>query len=100
MPHSAESPDRPTSKATGFWVMVIMSVFICQMLCYTWCRVQNTRRGYEITRLQSETQQLNLVQKSLQIELARLKSPDRLARIAKEKLGLVTPTTQQVIDIE
>jgi hypothetical protein len=41
-----------------------------------------------------------LVQKSLKIELARLKSPDRIARIAKDTLGLVTPKTQQLVDVE
>jgi cell division protein FtsL len=88
-----------TSKATIYWI-VIMSLFIGELFFNTWCRVQSTKRGYEITRLRAETDQLSLVQKSLQIELARLKSPDRLSRIAKDKLGLITPSTQQVIEIE
>ena len=77
-----------------------MFVFIFELLFYTWCRVQTTRQGYEINGLQAESRQLMLVQKSLKIELARLKSPDRIARIARDTLGLVTPKTQQVVDIE
>lgn len=86
-------------KITGIWIG-IMFVFISELLIYTWCRVQNTRQGYDITGLQAESRQLMLVQKSLKIELARLKSPDRIARIAKDTLGLVTPKTQQLVDIE
>lgn len=86
-------------KITGIWI-AIMFVFIFELLFYTWCRVQTTRQGYEINGLQAESRQLMLVQKSLKIELARLKSPDRIARIARDTLGLVTPKTQQVVDIE
>jgi hypothetical protein len=92
-------PKHLSRKITGIWI-VIMFVFISELLIYTWCRVQNTRQGYDITGLQTESRQLMLVQKSLKIELARLKSPDRIARIAKDTLGLVTPKTQQVVDIE
>jgi cell division protein FtsL len=92
-------PKHLTRRITGIWI-VIMFVFISELLIYTWCRVQNTRQGYDITGLQAETRQLMLVQKSLKIELARLKSPDRIARIAKDTLGLATPKTQQVVDME
>jgi hypothetical protein len=92
-------PKHLSRKITGIWIG-IMFVFISELLIYTWCRVQNTRQGYDITGLQAESRQLMLVQKSLKIELARLKSPDRIARIAKDTLGLVTPKTQQLVDIE
>jgi cell division protein FtsL len=37
------------------------------------------------------------MQDNLKIELARLKSPQRIAKIAKSRLGLVTPTPKQTI---
>ncbi|MFH0728946.1 MAG: septum formation initiator family protein [Pseudomonadota bacterium] len=92
-------PKHLSRKITGIWI-VIMFVFIAELLIYTWCRVQNTQQGYDITGLQAESRQLMLVQKSLKIELARLKSPDRIARIARDTLGLVTPKTQQLVDME
>jgi cell division protein FtsB len=92
-------PRHLSRKSTGLWIG-IMFVFIAELFFYTWCRVQNTRQGYDINGLQAESRQLTLVQKSLKIELARLKSPDRIARIAKDTLGLVTPKTQQLVDIE
>lgn len=82
----------------GLW-FVLMGVFISQLLFYTWCRVQCTEVGYEIsietkTRLHLITQQNNL-----KIELARLKSPERIAEIAKNQLGLTTPAPEQTVII-
>jgi cell division protein FtsL len=36
------------------------------------------------------------MQDNLEIEIARLKSPSRIAKIAKTQLGLVTPTSKQM----
>jgi cell division protein FtsL len=41
--------------------------------------------------------QLAAMQDNLKIELARLKSPSRIATIAKTQLGLITPTSKQMI---
>ena len=41
--------------------------------------------------------ELNAVKKNIQIELARLKSPERISEIAKERLGLTVPTPDQII---
>ena len=91
-----------TSERTGrikimsLW-MAVMAVFIGELLFYTWCRVQNVRHGYDISRETQNQKQLMAYQNSLKIELARLKSPDRIARIAKQQLGLMMPTTENTI---
>jgi cell division protein FtsL len=77
--------------------MVMMLIFIVELLFYTWCRVQNVQHGYEISREALNQKQLVAYQNSLKIELARLKSPDRIAQIAKQQLGLVMPTTEKTI---
>lgn len=77
--------------------MVIMSIFIVELFFYTWCRVQNTRYGYEISNETHNQNQLTTYQNNLKIELARLKSPDRISRIAKEQLDLVMPTAEKTI---
>jgi cell division protein FtsL len=38
-----------------------------------------------------------MLQDNLKIELARLKSPRRIAKIAKEQLGLILPTNKQLM---
>ena len=81
---------------TGIW-MIMMFIFIVELLFYTWCRVQNVQNGYEISREAHNQKQLVAYQNSLKIELARLKSPDRIAQIAKQQLGLIMPTTEKTI---
>ena len=83
-------------KTTGMW-MVLMFIFIGELLFYTWCRVQNVQHGYEISRETHSQKQLMAYQNNLKIELARLKSPDRIAQIAKQQLGLIMPTTDKTI---
>jgi len=83
-------------KLTGVW-MLLMSIFIMELLFYTWCRVQNTNYGYEISNETQNQRQLTAYQNNLKIELARLKSPDRIAKIAQEQLGMMMPTTDRTI---
>ena len=77
----------------------LMFIFIAELLFYTWCSVQCTRLGYEIDREAIKYRQNTVLQKNLKIELARLKSPERISKIAKEYLGLVVPAPEQVINI-
>lgn len=79
--------------------LVIMGLFIAELLFYTWCRVQSIQTRYEISELKDRQQQLVAHQDSLKIELARLKSPKRIAKIAKQQLGLITPTSKQLVII-
>ncbi len=86
------------SKLSGVW-FVLLSIFIVELFSYTWCRVQCVRVGYEITKEINNNQNLITLQNNLKIELARLKSPKRLAEIARHKLNLTRPTPKQVIII-
>ncbi len=81
---------------TGLWFL-IMSVFILELFFYTWCRVQNVSFGYEISNGINHQKKLVAFQNNLKIELARLKSPERITQIAKQQLGLVMPTAEKTI---
>jgi len=76
-----------------------MAVFIAELLIYTWSRVQCIKSGYEISNENNKNRNLINLQNNLKVELARLKSPERLAKIAKNRLGLKTPTPEQMIII-
>lgn len=86
------------SRVVMVW-LVIMGAFIAQLLIYTWCRVQYVRIGYEITNAAKHRAELLALKRNLSIELARLKSPERIEGIAKRQLGLVTPRPEQVFTI-
>ncbi len=85
-------------KITGIWI-VIMTVFIAELFLYTWSRVNCIGVGYEISKETQKQHELVALQTNLKIEMASLKSPDRIAKIAKNQLGLVTPTQKQTIVI-
>ena len=77
--------------------LVLMLVFIAEMLFYAWCRTQYVNVNYQIQEQTIRQRNLLAMQDHLKIELRRLKSPRRIAKIAREQLGMVMPTTQQTI---
>ena len=85
-------------KTTMIWT-ICMAIFIAELLIYTWCRVECVGIGYEISKAAHHFQEHIKLQNNLKVELASLKSPDRIAKIAKNRLGLKTPTPAQVIII-
>jgi cell division protein FtsL len=79
--------------------LLFMGLFIAELLFYTWCRVQSIQVRYEISELTADRERMLKLQDNLKIELARLKSPQRIAQIATQQLGLVAPTSKQLIII-
>jgi len=77
--------------------LIFMGLFIGELLFYTWCRVQSIQVRYEISELTADQDRLVMLRENLKIELARLKSPQRIAKIAKEQLGLILPTNKQLM---
>ena len=75
--------------------IALMVVLMAELLVYTWCRVQYVRIGYEITDATKEHQRLAELYRRLKVEEARLRSPERIIRIAQQ-LGLVMPDSKQV----
>ncbi len=85
-------------KIIGIWI-IFMSFFIGELFLYTWCRVQNVNIGYEISSEKRNRRHFITLQRRFKIELAHLKSPERIAGIAKRQLGLTTPGPEQIITI-
>ncbi len=79
------------------WI-ALMVFLMAELLVYTWCRVQYVRTGYEVTEATKEHQHLMELHRKLQVEEARLKSPERITRIAQER-GLVMPESKQIVVI-
>jgi cell division protein FtsL len=85
-------------KITGTWI-IFMAVFIAELFLYTWCRVNYIDVGYEISKETKKQNELIALQNNLKIELASLKSPERISKIANDQLGLKAPTKSQTIVI-
>jgi len=78
--------------------VALVVVFMAELLVYAWCRVQYVRTGYQITEATVENQRLKELYRKLKLEEARLRSPDRIIRIARER-GLVIPDSKQMVVI-
>ncbi len=98
MPRKKKKRKRPNPKmlAIGF---VLMGLFIGELLFYTWCRVQYVQIKYVISKATRRQHQLIALQDNLKVEQADLKSPQRIATIARDRLGLIKPTSKQMVMI-
>lgn len=85
-------------KMVFIW-MAVMSVFILELFFYTWCRVQSVKVGYDISLATARQKELLKLQKNLTIELAHLKSPQRLTEMAQSRFHLVVPSPEQIVKI-
>ena len=64
---------------------------------YVWCRVQVVQLGYMLSDAHRVHTQLLNDSKKLHLELARLKAPERVERIAIEQLGLNRPSKEKIV---
>ena len=76
---------------------LLLLAFISELGFIVWCRVQYVSVKYVIQEQTIKNRKLKAMQDNLKIELRRLKSPRRISKIAREQLGLITPTPQQTI---
>jgi cell division protein FtsL len=66
-------------------------------LVYVWSHIRMTELEYKVAEEMSIKESLLEEQRKLKVEIATLKSPQRLEAIAKEKLQMSYPTRDQVI---
>ncbi|HAJ26725.1 MAG TPA: cell division protein FtsL [Syntrophus sp. (in: bacteria)] len=76
--------------------LALMSV----LLCYVASHLQMTKLEYQIAEEISRKERMMDEQKKLKVEIATLKSPQRIAAIAMEKLQMTHPEKEQVVIIK
>ena len=97
----------PIPKINGFTLqrpkLLPVLVFIALMsfvaLFYVWSRLQVINLEYGISSLEGRLRTLQQESRGLQVEAASLRSPQRIAQVAQQKLGLHLPKPEQVITI-
>ena len=87
-----------TSVNVGYstWIF-IATILMAVLLIYVWSHIHMTELEYQIARELSSREQLAEEQTRLKVELATLKSPQRIEIIAREKLQMTYPEREQVI---
>jgi cell division protein FtsL len=87
-------------RLTGKQLLIVIVTVITFMSCsigYVWSNFEGTQLGYSISRLKTEERALINANRQLKVELAYLKSSERLEKVALEDLGMKWPTRDQVV---
>ena len=71
-------------------------IFLIAILC-VWSRARVVGLGYEISTESRHLQDARVINEKLRAEVAMLKAPGRIEPIAKEKLKLFPPKSDQII---
>lgn len=79
---------------------VLMVLVLCLSLIYVWTRISVVQKGYEVSRLSKEVEDLIRDKNRLEAEVVRLKSPARLEKIASRKFGMRLPLGEEIIFVE
>ena len=77
--------------------MIAVFAGLCLVFLFVWERVDIVRVGYHIERLKRDKVMLERERDQLRVKVSALSAPDRIAKAASEKLGMVLPQPGQVI---
>lgn len=69
---------------------------LCLVFLFVWERVDIVRLGYHVERLKTQKVLLERERDQLQVKFSTLTAPERIAKVATDKLGLVPPQQGQV----
>lgn len=69
---------------------------MCLVFVFVWERVDVVRLGYHIERLKNQKILLERERDQLQVKFSSLTAPERIAKVATDKLGLISPQQGQV----
>jgi len=86
------------SGSVGYYTWIfIATVLMAVALLYVGSHIHMTELEYQIARELNSREQLTEEQAKLKLELATMKSPQRIETIAREKLQMTHPEREQVI---
>ena len=84
---------------TSTLILMVIAIMI-ELFFYTWLHVQSVHMGYKITSQLKQEKTLEVLQEKLRLEMAQLRTPERIIKIASEQLGLVLPDSNQVVVVK
>ncbi len=87
------------NRRVKFYCM-LMGLILFASLTYVWTRVRVVQQGYEVSKLNRETEELLGQKSKLESEIAGLKSPQRLEQVARDHFGMRLPKGDEIVLIE
>jgi cell division protein FtsL len=96
-PRRRKSPATDSSGPNPWtYTGITLGVFILLVMAYLWLHFQIVHISYDMARAQNQKKELTETNKKLRIQVANLKSPERIEQIAMTRLGLRPPGKGQV----
>lgn len=88
----------PARQWLGYGLVALLGLGLaCTQI---WTRLQVVTTGYALSNTRHLLQTLEAEQRSLEAEWSRLTASGRLARLARQRLGLIVPQAGQVKQIK
>ncbi|MCX8117183.1 MAG: cell division protein FtsL [Desulfobacterota bacterium] len=98
-----EGKGKPKGQGLPLRKFLLFGSLLCLLvgasLFYVWTRIRVIQLGYDISNALQENRALLEANKRMRLEVATLKSLERIERIAVEELRMVKPKPDQVIVI-
>lgn len=91
----AKNPVRGDNIKVVAFACAVVILLVLGSLLYAWSSLKITHIGYEMADALKERKNLMETNERLKIELATLKSPDRIEALAAQKLGMRTPKSRE-----
>jgi cell division protein FtsL len=76
--------------------LLVITLLGCTIFVTVWRRVAFIEMGYEIRKLEKTESELLRLKHEMEIERAMLSSPERIEKVARDKLGLKEPEPGQI----
>ena len=83
-------------KTAVLFILGAFAILVCASVAHVSLRYRAIRTGYEIGERLQEKRELEEEGRKLRLQLSLLRSPDRIERLAREKLGMVRPSPEKI----
>lgn len=90
----------PSISIAPFKILLTLAVVLFFVLILIWSRINFIAASYRMSDLTSQTQKLTEQIDQYNLEIATLKSRNRIEKIARTKLNMVYPDSRQLISID
>lgn len=97
--HKAQSKRSGVGKALLF-PLVAIALLLVSSLFHVWSQLQVLKLGYQISQASAIHKGLSQENAQARLEVATLKSPERIEKVARGTLGLNLPQPEQIIVIK
>ncbi len=90
----------PAISISPFKILLTLAVILFFILILIWSRINFIAASYRMSNLTLQTQKLNQQIDQYDLEIATLKSRNRIENIARTRLNMGYPDSRQLISID